>query len=133
VLLVVSHTAANAIAQLLQLLPLFERDVILTRLEAISHHELVAHGDDVRLNRNGRYQSGYAMLVRGIRSFVYDTDQDWDTGTDQDSDTGTDQDSDTSVETAAAVALDNRAGIVLGKMQALNLSRATYPSVASSS
>jgi hypothetical protein len=111
VLLVVSHTAANAIAQLLQSLPLVERTVIMNLLEAISHHDLVAHGRDVRLHRNGRNRSGYAMLLRNFRNFVYDTDQDWDTGTDEDSETA--------VETAAAVALGDLAEIVLGSMQAL--------------
>jgi hypothetical protein len=112
---VVSHTAANAIVQLLQLVTLHERTVIMSMLEAISHHELVAHGRDVRLRRRGRHQSGYAMLLYNFRGFVYVTDQD----ADQDSDTDTDQDSDTAAETAAAVTLGHRAVIVIRSMQAL--------------
>jgi hypothetical protein len=109
VLLVVSHTAAKAIVQLLLLLPLYERTVIMSMLEAISCHELVAHGRNVRLRHLGRRQSGYAMLLHSFRYFVNATDQDSDT----------DQDTDTAAETAAAEALSASAEIVLKSMPAL--------------
>jgi hypothetical protein len=111
--MVVSHTAANAIVQLLLLLPLFDRTMILSRLEAISRHELVAHGRDVRLNRNGCHQSGYALLLGVFRSFV-------DVDTEQEDENTEQEDGAAAAEMAAAEALGSQAEIVVERMQTLN-------------
>jgi hypothetical protein len=111
--MVVSHTAANAIVQLLLLLPLFDRTKILSRLEAISRHELVAHGRDVRLYRNGCHQSGYALLLGVFRSFV-------DVDTEQEDEDTEQEDGAAAAEMAAAEALGSQAEIVFERMQTLN-------------
>jgi hypothetical protein len=115
VLLVVSPTAANAIVQLFLLLPHHhEQTHIMSSLEAISLHELVArdNGRDVRLGPRGRRQSGYTFLLGSFGVFSIRTPT--PTRPRQD------EDSDMAEETDAGRALSDQADIVLEMMAALD-------------
>jgi hypothetical protein len=105
VLLVVSHTAVTAIVALLLLLPLHRQTFIMNELKAISLHEHVARGSNVRrfLNR-----SGYKILLSFIGSLCIRSSTSSGNDTVEDSDT------------AAAQAMSRHAKIVLDRMAALN-------------
>jgi hypothetical protein len=137
VFLVVSQTAVNAIVALLNLLPQNLYRLVMRHLEAVSAHELVAHGRNERRNQRRNERISYNMLLCTIRSFRckrlerrFDQRSGNATAEDsedsEDSDTAWDsEDSDTAEETAALLVWSNHAKTVLDRIIALenNLSQ----------